>query len=323
MLKKILLFLTTIIIGLLLFTQPTQAQVSCSEGVELNNYQEGPPESSIDSILTFFIRNAPDQFRNQSVYLQIKHPSGSGIKTEKVDIDDSGNAFVNVDSRSLNLSSGDYIYYYTSDFGLSGGGSPCSSSNQLTLTGDVCKNLGDSCLQNDSNFCNPDAECSDDGVVVTSTLSEFSFVCKQKNPPTCERCENFTDGSQECVPAEAYANTSCAAACGQQSLSSGSGSITCDGDGLTIDTAIGCIPIGDPAALSTFFLKWAVGIGGGIAFLLMLYAGFIIMTSTGNPEKIKSGQQLLTSAVAGLLMIVFSVFILRFIGIDLLGLSFG
>ena len=87
-----------------------------------------------------------------------------------------------------------------------------------------------------------------------------------------------------------------------------------------LDTAIGCIPIGDTNALMGFILTWAIGIGGGIAFLLIIVAGFQIMTSTGNPERLKGGQELLTSAIAGLIMIIFSVFILRIIGVDILKL---
>lgn len=87
-----------------------------------------------------------------------------------------------------------------------------------------------------------------------------------------------------------------------------------------LDTAIGCIPINDANALMGFILGWAIGIGGGIAFLLIIVAGFQIMTSTGNPERLKGGQELMTSAIAGLIMIIFSVFILRIIGVDILKL---
>lgn len=94
-----------------------------------------------------------------------------------------------------------------------------------------------------------------------------------------------------------------------------------------IDTAIGCIPVlnnDNGTAFMAFVLRWAVGVGGGIAFLLILYAGFMLMTSTGNPERIKAGQELLTSAISGLILLIFSVFILKFIGIDILGLcKFG
>lgn len=89
-----------------------------------------------------------------------------------------------------------------------------------------------------------------------------------------------------------------------------------------IDTAIGCISVLDtPENFLGDILKWAVGVGGGIAFLLIVYASFMIMTSAGNPERLKAGQELLTSAISGLILLIFSVFILKFIGVDILGLD--
>ncbi len=96
---------------------------------------------------------------------------------------------------------------------------------------------------------------------------------------------------------------------------------TCQGGGIS--TAIGCIPVlGDTTGkgLANFLLKWGIGVGSGIAFLLILYAGFMIMTSAGNPERLKAGQELLTSAISGVLLLIFSIFILNFIGIKILGI---
>ena len=98
--------------------------------------------------------------------------------------------------------------------------------------------------------------------------------------------------------------------------------IFCGPDGKGIQTAIGCVPVlSDTNQFLSFILRWAVGVGGGIAFLLILYAGFMIMSSSGNPERLKAGQELLTSAIAGLILLIFSVFILKFIGVDILGLD--
>lgn len=108
---------------------------------------------------------------------------------------------------------------------------------------------------------------------------------------------------------------------GAQAASSPGPQLLCGGG---INTAIGCIPILSQNDFLAFILRWAVGIGGGIAFLLMLYAGFEIMTASGNPERLKAGQELLTSAISGLILLIFSVFILKFIGVDILGLcKFG
>lgn len=86
-----------------------------------------------------------------------------------------------------------------------------------------------------------------------------------------------------------------------------------------ISTAIGCVPVlGGQQDFVNFILSWAIGIGGGIAFLLIVYAGFMIMTSSGNPERLKAGQELLTAAISGLILLIFSVFILNFIGVKIL-----
>lgn len=91
-----------------------------------------------------------------------------------------------------------------------------------------------------------------------------------------------------------------------------------------INTAIGCIPVNDTNAFVGFVLRWAIGVGSGIAFLLIVFAGFQVMTSSGNPERLKAGQELMTSAIAGLILLIFSVFILKIIGVDILRLpGFG
>lgn len=88
----------------------------------------------------------------------------------------------------------------------------------------------------------------------------------------------------------------------------------------TVDTAIGCIDFNDINKTAAFFLRWALGVAGGVALFLIALAGFRIATSQGNPQRLQGGQELLLSAIGGLLMIVLSVYLLRFIGVDLLGI---
>lgn len=98
-------------------------------------------------------------------------------------------------------------------------------------------------------------------------------------------------------------------------------SINCNGTS-GVSTAIGCIDVlSNQETFLGEILRWAVGIGGGIAFLLIVYAGFMIMTGAGNPERLKAGQELMTSAISGLILLIFAIFMLRFIGIDILGLN--
>jgi len=88
-----------------------------------------------------------------------------------------------------------------------------------------------------------------------------------------------------------------------------------------INTAIGCIPVYDQSAFLAFILRWAFGVGGAIAFVLIVMAGVMIMTSAGNPDKIQAGKELLTSAISGLLLLIFSVFILQWLGFELLNIG--
>lgn len=98
---------------------------------------------------------------------------------------------------------------------------------------------------------------------------------------------------------------------------------SCMGAGTATWTAFGCIQT-DPQQLVGEVLRLGVGLGGGIAFLLILFGGFQILTSAGNPEKLTVGRELVTSAITGLLLVIFSIFLLRLIGYNILGIpGFG
>lgn len=97
----------------------------------------------------------------------------------------------------------------------------------------------------------------------------------------------------------------------------------CPDDENGILTGLGCIPT-DATGFIQRILTIGIGLGGGIAFLLILLGGFKVIMSQGNPEAMNEGRDLITSAIAGLMLIIFSVFILRFIGVNILSLpGFG
>lgn len=97
----------------------------------------------------------------------------------------------------------------------------------------------------------------------------------------------------------------------------------CMANGQQVWTAIGCIPT-TPQGIFNKFFTLGIGMAGGIAFLLILFGGFQVLTSTGNPEQLNAGRELIGSAITGLLLVIFSVFILRLIGYNILGLpGFG
>lgn len=84
-----------------------------------------------------------------------------------------------------------------------------------------------------------------------------------------------------------------------------------------IATAIGCIHT-NPAEFTKDLLKFVIAIGGGLAFLMMLLGAFQMLTSAGNPESLNAGKERLTSAVIGLLFVIFAILLMQIIGIDIL-----
>ena len=84
-------------------------------------------------------------------------------------------------------------------------------------------------------------------------------------------------------------------------------------------TALGNIAT-NPQEFAKKLLGIAIGIAGGIALILMVVGSVRVLTSSGDPQKVASGREMITAAIAGLLFLIFSVLILRFIGINILSL---
>lgn len=84
-----------------------------------------------------------------------------------------------------------------------------------------------------------------------------------------------------------------------------------------LDTAIGNIPTTIEGFITSIF-KFVLTIASFGATILIIYAGYIFMTSRGDKEKIAGARETLTAAIVGLLFIVLSVVILEIIGVDIL-----
>ncbi len=89
-----------------------------------------------------------------------------------------------------------------------------------------------------------------------------------------------------------------------------------------VSTPFGDIPI-TPAGIATAFLNLGLGVAGGLAFLLMVLGSYRIIFAAGNPDSLQHGREIITAALVGLIVIIFSIFILRLIGVGVLGLPIG
>jgi hypothetical protein len=69
----------------------------------------------------------------------------------------------------------------------------------------------------------------------------------------------------------------------------------------------------DPRVIIARLIKWTLGIVGVVGVVLALYAGFLIMTSAGNEEKIETGKKILLYSVGGLIIVITAYSIVLFV----------
>jgi len=97
-------------------------------------------------------------------------------------------------------------------------------------------------------------------------------------------------------------------------------------------TMLGCISSGTTAGFDdgqsdgqrgapTFVQKLLdviFSLAGGLAFLYLIYGGFIILSSQADPEKLNYGKRLIYGSIVGLILTLGSVFIVNLIGSGIL-----
>lgn len=85
-------------------------------------------------------------------------------------------------------------------------------------------------------------------------------------------------------------------------------------------SVFGCIKYNKTNSVVVTILRFVIPFVGGIALVFIAFSAFIFMTSSGDPKKIAMAKEILVSALAGTIVIVLSSWLLRVIGVDVLGL---
>jgi len=170
----------------------------------------------------------------------------------------------------------------------------------IGLSSAVCCVQGNATCQDLGYDCTPLGECNDEDSLPAVDGCDYGTVC-------CSY-ESGNPGDEDwpivITPRPTRAYLTCH---------------TADGS-LGVNTAIGCIPTDDSNDLASFLLRWGLGIGGGIGLVLIAASGIIITLSGGNPDRLQNGKNLLTAAIVGLSLIIFSAFTLQLVGVDILKL---
>ncbi len=82
-------------------------------------------------------------------------------------------------------------------------------------------------------------------------------------------------------------------------------------------TEIGCVDP-SPAGIITRIFQIGLGLMGGIAILRVIQIAYL--KQQGDPQKVEEASSMLTSLIAGLILMMLGVIILEFLGINVLGL---
>ena len=82
-------------------------------------------------------------------------------------------------------------------------------------------------------------------------------------------------------------------------------------------TDLGCIP-NDPVMFVSKFYSIGLSIIGGVAVLSIIYGGYILMSSRGNPTMINKGKSYIFYAIIGLLLAIFGYVFIEVIAKDIL-----
>lgn len=81
-----------------------------------------------------------------------------------------------------------------------------------------------------------------------------------------------------------------------------------------ISTDIGCVP-NDPLLFVQKFYGVGLGILGGIAILVIMFGGYTLITSKGNPTQVQKGKEYIMYAIISLVLAIFGFVFLETVAV--------
>ncbi len=84
-----------------------------------------------------------------------------------------------------------------------------------------------------------------------------------------------------------------------------------------ISTDLGCFP-NDPIGFVQKFYAYGLGFVAGIALLSLIWGGYSILMSKGEPYKVNIGKSYIFYAICGLLLAIFGYVFIQVVVVDIL-----
>lgn len=77
-------------------------------------------------------------------------------------------------------------------------------------------------------------------------------------------------------------------------------------------TDLGCLP-NDPVGFIQKFYGWGLSLIGMVGLLYLIYGGYHVLTSGGNPQRLQKGKEYILYAIIGILFAIFGFVFIQFI----------
>ncbi|OGC97652.1 hypothetical protein A2634_02945 [Candidatus Amesbacteria bacterium RIFCSPHIGHO2_01_FULL_48_32] len=204
----------------------------------------------------------------------------------------------------------------------------CCVPTSVTTTG--CRQTGAQCcpgIAGGPNYCQYPFRCQ------TSTNICYSDSCTLSYG-TCVFPSQCVPGCQIALPPSGFKDcTGSTLCCDTQQKTDYHCTLpifcfTAIGNRPGIKTPIGCLPYaGDLAGadagkiIVTTLVGWSVNLTGGLAILSLIYGAFLVATARGDLKRVSAGREVISAALAGLILISLAVVFLNFLGIKVLNLG--
>jgi len=223
-----------------------------------------------------------------------------------------------------------------------------SGTSSVCGIGGVCnicqpKNVkeGQQCTGSGQGNCTSNTDVCTSGASSVCGISGVCNICQPKNVKEGQQCTgsgqgNCASSTDDCVPATdpnacgtLPPGVTCTICMPPQSPSAlptplpPPPSPPCktwiDGECTVFASGLGPIAT-DPAGFIQTIFAILLSVSGGIALLLIIRAGYQLLTSQGKPEQLQNGRDQLIAAIVGLIFLIFSFVFLQLIGVDILHL---
>jgi hypothetical protein len=84
-----------------------------------------------------------------------------------------------------------------------------------------------------------------------------------------------------------------------------------------VQTDFGCFP-NDPIGFVQKFYGIGIGFVAGIALLSLIWGGYTILSSKGDPQRVNIGKSYIFYAICGLLLAIFGYVFIQVVVVDIL-----